>query len=143
MRILLSLALIFALTNCKDSKPAEPIIITSPQEIATSFISAVFEQHNPAIASRRHASETLDSIASSFAMGNLKQTIASTDEAALNQLKKISGFEMSDIKVETKPSTNLSVVSMKTKMTLDGKELNAEQHVVLKLIDNQWMVYHF
>ena len=130
MRILLSLALIFALTNCKDSKPAEPIIITSPQEIATSFISAVFEQHNPAIAS-------------SFAMGDLKQTIASTDEAALNQLKKISGFEMSDIKVETKPSTNLSVVSMKTKMTLDGKELNAEQHVVLKLIDNQWMVYHF
>ena len=130
MRILLSLVLIFTLSNCQDDKQAEPIVITNPEEIATAFISAVFEQHDPAIAS-------------SFATGDLKQTIASTGETELNQLKQITNFEMSDIKVEIKESTQLSVVSMKTKMTLNGNELNGEQHVVLKLINNQWMVYHF
>ena len=102
----------------------------NPETIASSFISSVFVQHNP-------------TIAASFATGDLKQKIANTSEAELNQLKLITDFEVADITVETKQPTNLSVVSMKTTMTLNGNDIGGEQNLVLKFINNQWLVYHF
>ncbi|MCJ8311959.1 MAG: hypothetical protein HRU38_07200 [Saccharospirillaceae bacterium] len=130
LSLALSIALIFTLSNCQKTEAVTPIVVIPPGEVATLFITAVFE-NNDILA------------ASALAVGDLKQKISNTSETELNQLKLITGFEVSNITVEIKESTNLSVVSMKTKMTLNGNELNGEQNLVLKLIDNQWMVYHF
>ncbi|WP_422379248.1 hypothetical protein [Marinicellulosiphila megalodicopiae] len=125
MRLLSIFLLFFCLVSCNKSAQSPSL---SPEVVATSFILEVFAKH-----------DTIK--AAEFATGEFKDKIANSNEEEIKQLNQISNFTYSNVVTETKQSTGLSVVTMDTIMNIQDQQFKGKKTVVLKLVDNQWLVY--